>query len=81
MTVNSEARPALLDPNSEVHQKFGLLGSIATKSECTAAGGTFKPRIFGWMIHAYPNEKTPDEIWSVERQRPENMAAPSEHHH
>jgi hypothetical protein len=76
-----DKRAELLDPNSEVHQKFGLLGSIATESECTAAGGTFKPRIFGWMIHAYPNEKTPDEIWSVERQRPENMAAPSEHHH
>jgi hypothetical protein len=76
-----DKRAELLDPSSEVHHKFGLLGSIATESECTTAGGTFKPRIFGWMIHAYPNEKTPDEIWSVERQRSENMAAPSEHHH
>ena len=78
-----EKRAELLDPNSPVHQKFGLLGSIATESECTAAGGTFKPRIFGWMVHAYPNEKTADEIWSVERQRPENMAADphAEHHH
>lgn len=60
--------------------KFGLLGSISTEQECTAAGGTFKPRIFGWMVHLYPYEKTSDEIWSVERQRPENMAA-TEHHH
>jgi hypothetical protein len=76
-----DKRAEILDPNSEVHQRFGLLGSISTESECTAAGGTFRPRIFGWMIHAYPNEKTPDEIWSVERQRPENMAPMSEHHH
>ena len=26
-------------------------------------------------------KKTADEIWSVERQRPENMAAPAEEHH
>lgn len=51
--------------------KFGLLGSISTEAECTAAGGTFKPRIFGWMVHMYPYEKTSDAIWSVE---PENMA-------
>lgn len=54
--------------------KFGLMGSISTEAECTAAGGSFKPRIFGWMVHMYPYEKTPDAIWSVERQRPENMA-------
>jgi len=72
-----DQRGEMLAPNP----KFGLLGSISTESECTAAGGTFKPRIFGWMVHAYPNEKTSDEIWSVERQRPENMAALSEAHH
>jgi hypothetical protein len=79
-----DKRAELLDPNSQVREKFGLLGSISTESECTAAGGTFRPRIFGWMIHAYPNEKTSDEIWSVERQRPENMApvdAHTEHAH
>jgi len=26
------------------------------------------PHVFGWMVHMYPWEKTPDEIWSVERQ-------------
>jgi hypothetical protein len=54
--------------------KFGLQGSIATQEECEAAGGTFMPHVFGWMVHMYPWEKTPDEIWSVERQlnnRPE----------
>ena len=48
--------------------KFGLLGSISTERECTAAGGKFRPQIFGWMVHVYPNEKTPEAIWSVERQ-------------
>jgi hypothetical protein len=48
--------------------KFGLAGSISTQEECEAAGGTFMPHVFGWMVHVYPWEKTPDEIWSVERQ-------------
>ena len=48
--------------------KFGLQGSITTQEECDAAGGTFMPHVFGWMVHMYPWEKTPDEIWSVERQ-------------
>ena len=50
--------------------KFGLQGSISTQQECEAAGGTFMPHVFGWMVHVYPWEKTPDEIWSVERQLP-----------
>ena len=48
--------------------KFGLLGSISTKEQCEAAGGAFRPTIFGWMVHLYPNEKTQEAIWSVERQ-------------
>jgi hypothetical protein len=48
--------------------KFGLRGSIATKEACDAAGGTFIPQIFGWMVHVYPFEKTQADIWSVERQ-------------
>jgi hypothetical protein len=48
--------------------KFGLNGSITTQEACDAAGGTFMPHVFGWMVHMYPWEKTPDEIWSVERQ-------------
>jgi hypothetical protein len=48
--------------------EFGLAGSISTPEACAAAGGTFLPHVFGWMVHVYPWEKTPDEIWSVERQ-------------
>ena len=51
------------------HAEFGLNGSISTKEACEAAGGTFIPRIFGWMVHLYPYEKTMDAIWSVERQK------------
>jgi hypothetical protein len=57
--------------------KFGLHGSISTQQECEAAGGTFMPHIFGWMVHVYPWEKTPDDIWSVERQLPDGK---HEHH-
>src|SRR6266852_2619367 len=48
--------------------KFGLAGSIATKEDCEAAGGKFMPQIFGWMVHVYPLEQKPEDIWSVERQ-------------
>ena len=57
--------------------RFGLNGSITTQEACDAAGGTFMPHVFGWMVHMYPWEKTPDEIWSVERQ----LAPGSEHAH
>jgi hypothetical protein len=53
--------------------KFGLAGTITTNEQCEAEGGRFLPHIFGWMVHVYPNEKNPREIWSVERQM--------EHHH
>jgi len=48
--------------------KFGLRGSIATKQECDAAGAKFYPQVFGWMVHIYPTEKKPEDVWSVERQ-------------
>jgi hypothetical protein len=48
--------------------KFGLGGSIITKDECDAAGGRFMPQIFGWMVHVYPLEQKPEDIWSMERQ-------------
>ena len=48
--------------------KFGLEGSITTKEECSKAGGQFLPRLLGWMVHLYPYEKTPEAMWSVERQ-------------
>jgi hypothetical protein len=67
--VNFCAPPAghgkeLLDP----HSQFGLSGSIVTQEACDAAGGTFHPVIFNWMVHVYPFEKDQASIWSVERQ-------------
>ncbi len=50
------------------HAKYGLAGSIFTKEECDAAGGKFMPQIFGWMVHVYPFEHKPVDIWSVARQ-------------
>jgi hypothetical protein len=48
--------------------RFGLRGSITTEQACTAAGGTFHPVVFNWMVHVYPFEKDQASIWSVERQ-------------
>jgi hypothetical protein len=45
--------------------KFGLRGSIETKEACEAAGGTFYPHLFGWMVHIYPYETDPKNIWSI----------------
>ena len=61
--------------------RFGLAGSISTRAECEAAGGTFMPHVFGWMVHVYPWEKTPDEIWSVERQLTDKPASSQHAHH
>jgi hypothetical protein len=56
-------------PNSQ----FGLHGSITTQEACDAAGGRFMPQIFGWMVHVYPFEQKPEDIWSVERQAHQHM--------
>lgn len=48
------------------HAKYGLLGSITTREDCEAAGGEFHPHIFGWMVHVYPNEPEPAQIWSTD---------------
>lgn len=48
--------------------KFGLAGSISSKEKCDAAGGRFVPQIFGWMVHVYPFEQNPKDVWSVGRQ-------------
>jgi len=50
------------------HPQFGLRGSITTQEACDAAGGTFRPVIFNWMVHVYPFEKDQASIWSVSRQ-------------
>lgn len=62
--------------------RFGLTGSISTGEECAAAGGIFKPHVFGWMVHLYPDEKRMDDIWSVERQKaPGDMSGMTHDHH
>jgi hypothetical protein len=50
------------------HPLFGLKGSITTQEACDAAGGTFHPVVFNWMVHVYPFEKDQASIWSVDRQ-------------
>jgi hypothetical protein len=50
------------------HPQFGLKGSITTQEACDAAGGTFHPVVFNWMVHVYPFEKDQASIWSVSRQ-------------
>ena len=44
---------------------FGPDGSISTPEACAAAKGRFVPQLFGWMVHVYPFEKTPDKIWGM----------------
>jgi len=38
------------------HPKFGMFGSIHTRSACVAEGGNFFPEVFTWMIHVFPYE-------------------------
>jgi hypothetical protein len=45
--------------------KFGLRGSIATQDACDAAGGRFRPSIFGWMVHVYPYDDSLDKIFAM----------------
>ena len=45
--------------------RFGLQGSIATADACAQAGGTFMPIIYNWMVHVYPFETDPAQIWKV----------------
>lgn len=46
--------------------RFGLHGSIDTADACAAAGGTFAPVIYNWMVHVYPFESDPSQIWKVD---------------
>lgn len=47
------------------HPTFGMFGSINTKAACDAAGGTFYPFMFSWMIHVFPYEKDFKGIFSM----------------
>jgi hypothetical protein len=60
----ADKRQEMLSP----HPQFGLRGSINTKEACDAAGGTFYPVVFNWMVHVYPFEKDQANIFLVERQ-------------
>jgi hypothetical protein len=60
----AEKKEKMLGPDAQ----FGLKGSIATQEACDAAGGTFRPVIFNWMVHVYPFEKDQAAVWSVSRQ-------------
>ncbi|MEZ4413695.1 MAG: hypothetical protein R2910_11975 [Gemmatimonadales bacterium] len=42
--------------------RFGPRGSISTEEACRAAGGTFKTRMAGWMVHVNMFE-APDQVW------------------
>ncbi|MGB7583928.1 MAG: hypothetical protein WBM11_03710 [Terriglobales bacterium] len=64
-----DQRQEAMGPNP----RFGLHGSITTQAQCDAAGGRFLPQIFGWMVHVYPFEQKPEDIWSVERQAAGHM--------
>jgi len=46
-------------------KKSGPDGSITSADACAAAGGRFFAQLFGWMVHVYPFERTPDEIWGM----------------
>jgi hypothetical protein len=59
---DADKKAAYFGPNA----KFGLLGSISTKEACDAAGGQFRPHLFGWMVHVYPFETDPAKIWSTD---------------
>src|SRR5713101_3927721 len=48
--------------------KFGLRGSIASQQACDAAGGRFRPSIFGWMVHVYPYEVSLDKVFAMHHQ-------------
>lgn len=60
-----------LPPQSELKTadwtKFGLRGSISTQDACDAAGGRFRPSIFGWMVHVYPYQTSLDKIFAMHR--------------
>jgi hypothetical protein len=47
------------------YTKFGLHGSITTPDACDAAGGKFRPVVFGWMVHVYPYEDSTEKIFAM----------------
>jgi hypothetical protein len=47
------------------HPKFGMFGSIKTAEACKAAGGTFYPVMFTWMVHVFPFESDLKDVFSM----------------
>jgi|SRR5581483_11675513 len=62
--VNLCFPPKGADPRTLDWSRFGPDGSIATKAACDAAGGRFFPVLFGWMVHVYPWESDPAQVWA-----------------
>jgi hypothetical protein len=48
------------------HPKYGMFGSIHTRSECVAQGGSFLPEVFTWMIHVFPYESDLKDQFSMD---------------
>jgi hypothetical protein len=57
--------PKLADLKTADWTKFGLKGSITTQEGCDAAGGRFRPSVFGWMVHVYPYESSPEKVFAM----------------
>jgi hypothetical protein len=65
--INFCAAPAeKVNEYSGDHPKFGMFGSIHTKEACDAERGTFMPSVFTWMIHVFPYEDDPKEVFSMD---------------
>src|SRR5258705_6539289 len=46
--------------------RFGPDGAIATPQAGADPHGRFFSPLFGWIVHVYPFEKTPEKIWAVQ---------------
>ncbi|MBZ5701362.1 MAG: hypothetical protein LAN84_05895 [Acidobacteriia bacterium] len=57
--------PSRAQKKSADWTRFGLHGSISTQRACDAAGGRFRPSIFGWMVHVYPFEDSQEKIFGM----------------
>jgi hypothetical protein len=55
-------KDANLQPGSS--KEFGFRGSISTEDACNQAGGRWVPKIFNWMVHVYPYENDPANVWA-----------------
>lgn len=54
-----------LNDYKSARPKFGMFGSIKTEEACAAEGGTFNASLFTWMIHVFPYETDPKDVFSM----------------